>query len=489
MKRINCFIPYGDSANTERTIAILTESPLVNQVYLLSKDPQATPISSCELIYTENIWSNHTIREISKRANKDYCLIYTKTDTLELGQYALERLTALADDTQSGLLYSDFYEKKNNSLSKHPNIDYQKGSLRDDFEFGSILFYRANILQIATSFMRDEYNYAGLYDLRLNISAISTITHINEYLYTVIENDTRRSGEKIFDYVNPKNRAVQIEMEKACTDYLKKIGGYLSPSFKTIQFEDQSFQTEASVIIPVRNRARTIEDAIRSVLKQETNFPFNLIIIDNHSTDGTSEKIRALASADSRIIHLQPERNDLGIGGCWNVGIHHPACGKFAVQLDSDDVYSDNYSLNKIVKAFYEQQCAMVVGSYRMTDFQMNAIPPGTIDHKEWTPDNGRNNALRINGLGAPRAFYTPLLRKLNLPNTSYGEDYALGLRISREYQIGRIYDVVYLCRRWEDNSDASLDICKMNEHNLYKDKIRTWELEARINMDKHETE
>ena len=289
------------------------------------------------------------------------------------------------------------------------------------------------------------------------------------------------SGEKMFDYVDPKNRSVQIEMEAACTDHLKMIGGYLPPHFKPVRFDEQTFQTEASVIIPVRNRVRTIEDAIRSVLRQEASFPFNLIIIDNHSTDGTSERIQTIAATDPRIIHIQPERDDLGIGGCWNIGIHHPACGKFAIQLDSDDVYSDEHTLRKIVEAFYEQRCAMVVGTYRMTDFDMRTIPPGIIDHKEWTPENGHNNALRINGLGAPRAFYTPLLRKLNLPNTSYGEDYALGLRISREYPIGRIYDVLYLCRRWEGNSDAALDVAAVNAHNLYKDRLRTWELQARI--------
>ena len=394
--------------------------------------------------------------------------------------YALERFVAIADDTRSGMVYSDYYEKKEGKLNPHPVIDYQKGSLRDDFNFGSLLLYRSSTLQNAIASMDTEYTFAGLYDLRLKVSQNAPLTHINEYLYTEVENDLRKSGEKMFDYVDPKNRSVQIEMEAACTDHLKMIGGYLPPHFKPVRFDEQTFQTEASVIIPVRNRVRTIEDAIRSVLRQEASFPFNLIIIDNHSTDGTSERIQTIAATDPRIIHIQPERDDLGIGGCWNIGIHHSACGKFAIQLDSDDVY-----LRKIVEAFYEQRCAMVVGTYRMTDFDMRTIPPGIIDHKEWTPENGRNNALRINGLGAPRAFYTPLLRKLNLPNTSYGEDYALGLRISREYPIGRIYDVLYLCRRWEDNSDASLDVVKMNNHNIYKDKIRTWELEARLNMER----
>ena len=308
---------------------------------------------------------------------------------------------------------------------------------------------------------------------------------MSEFLYTEVEHDLRKSGEKQFDYVDPRNRAVQVEMEAACTAHLKRIGAYLAPVFEPIAFSEEAFEVEASVIIPVRNRVRTIEDAIRSVLMQQCAFPFNIIVIDNHSTDGTTERVAALAQEDKRIIHLIPERDDLGIGGCWNLGVHHPACGRFVVQLDSDDVYSDADTLRKVVEAFYEQQCAMVVGTYMMTNFQMEMIQPGIIDHKEWTPGNGRNNALRINGLGAPRAFYTPLLRQMNLPNTSYGEDYALGLRMSRHYQIGRIYDVLYLCRRWEDNSDASLDVVKMNQHNLYKDKIRTWELEARINRNK----
>ncbi len=330
-----------------------------------------------------------------------------------------------------------------------------------------------------------DYQYAGLYDLRLRVSEKAELVHINEYLYAEVELDTRKSGEKQFDYVNPRNRAVQIEMERVCTAYLKRIGGYLSPNFETINFNSGSiFSVEATVIIPVRNRIRTIEDAIRSVLSQQTNFSYNLIIVDNHSTDGTTEMITKYAE-DKRVIHVIPERTDLGIGGCWNVGVHHAQCGKFVVQLDSDDVYSGTETLQKIVDAFYEQNCAMVVGTYRMTNFQMEEIPPGIIDHREWTPENGRNNALRINGLGAPRAFYTPVLRKINLPNTSYGEDYALGLRISRIWQIGRIYDVLYLCRRWEDNSDAALDIVKMNNHNTYKDRIRTWELQARIALNK----
>ena len=332
--------------------------------------------------------------------------------------------------------------------------------------------------------MDSSYEFAGMYDLRLKASQAGSLVHINEYLYSEIENDSRKSGEKIFDYVDPKNRGVQIEMEAACTEHLKRVGGYLEPKFTHIEFNEANFEFEASVIIPVYNRAKTVEDAVKSVLSQKTKFKFNLIIIDNHSTDGTTEIINKYSS-DERLVHLIPERKDLGIGGCWNYGVHSEKCGKFAIQLDSDDIYSDENTVQKIVDAFYEQNCAMVVGTYMMTNFNMEMIAPGIIDHKEWTPENGRNNALRINGLGAPRAFYTPVLRDIKVPNTSYGEDYALGLRFSRNFQIGRIYDVLYHCRRWDGNSDASLDIVKMNGHNTYKDRIRTWELEARIALKK----
>lgn len=482
MTRINCFIPYGEYETTRQTVAELSESPSVDTIYLITNDPKAKAIYPAYMLRSDELWSTQTIHQIADYSQTDFSLIYTRTNKLQPGLFALERFASVADDTRAGLVYADYHVKKQNSRSPHPVIDYQKGSLRDDFDFGPVLLYRSAALKEAASAMRDDYHFAGLYDLRLRVSQKNPIVHISEYLYTEKEDSVQTSGECLFDYVDPKNRAVQIEMESACTAHLKEIGGYLAPQFKEIDFNEKTFTTEASVIIPVRNRTRTIEDAIRSVLCQQTSFPFNLIVIDNHSTDGTTGKIQSF-SEDQRLIHLQPERDDLGIGGCWNLGIHHPACGKFAIQLDSDDVYSDPFTLQKIVNAFYEQQCAMIVGTYMMTDFDMQMIPPGIINHQEWTPENGRNNALRINGLGAPRAFYTPILRTLNLPNTSYGEDYALGLRISREYQIGRIYEILYLCRRWEDNSDASPDLQKMNIYNMYKDRIRTWELEARIQL------
>lgn len=379
--------------------------------------------------------------------------------------------------------HSDYFENKEEKLSSHPLIDYQEGSLRDDFNFGSLILYRASAFKDACKRMKQDYKFAGLYDLRLKVSQKHRLVHIPELLYAEVEPDIRKSGEKQFDYVDPRNRAVQIEMEHACTDHLKKVKAWLKPSFKKISFEKDSFEYEASVIIPVKNRSKTIGDAISSVLIQEAKFRFNLIVIDNYSSDGTTDIIRSYASKDERVIHIIPERKDLGIGGCWNEGIMHEKCGKFAIQLDSDDLYIDKNVVSRIVSEFYSQQCAMVVGSYKMVNFKLEDIPPGLIDHKEWTPENGRNNALRINGLGAPRAFYTPVLRKILVPNVSYGEDYAVGLAISRHYRIGRIYEPLYLCRRWDENSDAALDINKLNALNLYKDRIRTIELLARKKM------
>lgn len=480
MEMINCFIPFLSLPQTEQAVKALRQCDRVKNIYLLATEKVPGAVEGCEILMIDSPASTATIRTIALHADTAYTLLYTKYTVFEPGQFAFERLSAIAGDTDAGMLYADRYQVKDGHCRPAPVIDYQRGSLRDDFDFGSLLFFRSSVLKLAVRAMDADYRFAGLYDLRLRVSELSELVHVNEYLYTEAEPDTRKSGEKLFDYVDPKNRGVQVEMEAVCTAYLKRVGGYLAPDFEPIALDAGGFGQEASVIIPVRNRIRTIEDAIRSVLAQKTTFRFNLIIVDNHSTDGTSEAIEKYTS-DARVIHLLPERSDLGIGGCWNMGVHHPACGKFAVQLDSDDMYSGPDTLQKIVDAFYEQNCAMVVGTYRMTDFNLNEIPPGIIDHREWTPENGRNNALRINGLGAPRAFYTPVLREINLPNTSYGEDYAVGLRISRTWRIGRIYDVLYLCRRWEDNSDAALDIVKMNAHNTYKDRLRTWELQARI--------
>jgi hypothetical protein len=468
------------------TISELVSGPLVNQVYLLgAQSPDLMP-EGCQFIQTSGGFGTETIRKIADRSGEtNFSLLITQESKISFGMLALERFVAVSSDTGSGWVFSDYFDQLEDKLSPHPVIDYQPGSLRDDFEFGPVIFLRNEALKAAVDGNPDSYEYSGLYQLRLKISQEILPFRIPEFLYRVELMDTRESGKKMFDYVDPKNRAVQVEMEKVATTHLKEIGGYLSPEFDPISFDEDNFAVEASVIIPVLNRERTVTDAIESVMTQVTSFDFNLILVDNHSTDSTTALVGKLADQYDKLIHVIPQRFDLGIGGCWNVGIHHPQCGKFAIQLDSDDLYSGPNTLQQMVDAFYEQQCAMVIGSYQMTNFDLEQIPPGIVDHKEWSPSNGRNNALRINGLGAPRAFYTPVLRQINIPNVSYGEDYGVGLAISRHFQIGRIYNPVYLCRRWEENSDASLSIEAQNKHNLYKDRLRTIELRARINLNR----
>ncbi|RUT73097.1 glycosyltransferase family 2 protein [Ancylomarina longa] len=477
--KITCFIPFGTKEETEITVGELRKSSMVSKVYILG-DTIGRQINGAEILGKASLTAGKTIQQIAEKSDTPYIFIYTKTSALTLGQLAMERFYQVAEDTQSGLVYANYRAIKGGAVENLPVIDYQEGSLRDDFNFGSVLFCNAKLVKDAVKDVAINYEHAGLYALRLALAALSEFMRIPEVLYTEEELDTRKSGEKIFDYVDPKNRAVQIEMEQACTEHLKRIGAFLEPKFADVAFNEGNFKVEASVIIPVRDRAKTIADAIKSVLAQKAKVDFNLIIVDNYSTDGTTEIIEKYAKLDNRIIHIIPERKDLGIGGCWNEAVNHPACGKFAIQLDSDDLYADETTVQRVVDAFYQQNCAMVVGTYQMVNFALEEIPPGVIDHKEWTPENGRNNALRINGLGAPRAFYTPVLRKNPIPNVNYGEDYALGLAISRKYQIGRIYDPIYLCRRWDENSDASLSVEKMNAHNTYKDRIRTIELKAR---------
>ncbi len=476
--KVTFIINYADKEELTETISNILETKSVSKIILVA--PKHLTINNVELLISENgLYSSKTWVQASEMINTDYVVVYSKSSALKLGQYAIERMLATAEDCDAAMVYADYFEQKNGKLQAHPLIEYQVGSLRDDFNFGSLIMYKTSAIKDAVANMKQNYKFAALYDLSLKISQKHNIVHLPEILYTEIELDTRKSGEKMFDYVDPKNRSKQIEMEQACTEHLKQIGAYLKPNFKSIEFKEINFPVEASVIIPVRNRVKTIEDAIKSVLSQKTSFDYNIIIVDNHSTDGTTD-ILAKYTKDNRVIHIIPSRNDLNIGGCWNEAVMNQNCGKFSIQLDSDDLYIDNTVLQQIVDKFYEDNCAMVIGSYQMVNFKLEEIPPGLIDHKEWTVDNGRNNALRINGLGAPRAFYTPILRKYKLPNTSYGEDYAIGLRISREYQIGRIYNPLYLCRRWEDNSDASLDVIKLNANNFYKDRIRTIELLAR---------
>jgi len=413
-----------------------------------------------------------------------YCMFCLRPEPVALIHWGLERWVEILDTTGAAMAYADYFKKVGDEITEAPVIDYQEGSLRDDFNFGSALLFRVSALQEAVGRMTSDYGFAGLYDLRLKVVERGKLLHINEFLYYDEETDLRRTGEKLFDYVNPKNREVQIEMEKACTEHLKAIGAYLKPKFKSVSFGSDKYEFEASVVIPCKNRAKTIGDAIASALNQKTTFKYNVIVVDDNSTDGSVEVIKSFLK-DPKLIYIAQDKTYHAIGGNWNAALHHPSCGRFALQLDSDDMYSGPDTVQKFVDAFYEQKCAMVVGSYTITDFNLNPLPPGKIDHREWTPENGRNNALRINGLGAPRGFWTPLLRKFNFPTTKYGEDYAVGLRVSREYQIGRIYDSIYNCRRWDGNSDAALSIEADNRNNTYKDRIRTWEIAARIALNK----
>jgi hypothetical protein len=484
-KRITCFLPYGSAEDTNLTVTALEKEPLVHQIYILAPEqPEDLVLTdTVKWLQTNALFSSDTIRTLAQKSPDDFTLFYTCYAPLQPGAHALKRMCHIVQITRAAMIYSDYIELKEGQAERHPVIDYQPGSLRDDFDFGALLFFNTACIRDAVVEMNNDYQYAGLYELRLKIARQNKIIHLPEFLYTVHEAAIQLTGERQFDYVNPKNRAVQIEMEQVCTQHLKEIGAWVKPPHTNISFEQEDFQVEASVIIPVFNRKNTIGNAIESVLTQRSDFPFNLIIIDNHSNDGTTDVIRRFAERNPQIVHLIPQRDDLGIGGCWNEGVFHPQCGKFAVQLDSDDLYINSSVLQTIVDTFYQQNCAMVIGSYRMVNFKLEELPPGLIDHREWTDDNGRNNALRINGLGAPRAFYTPVIRQIGFPNTSYGEDYAVGLALSREYRIGRIYEPLYLCRRWEGNSDANLSVEKNNANNLYKDRLRTIELWARINM------
>lgn len=485
-EKIDLFLPCEYIDDAQNALSVLHEYKTVQHIhFLVSADFAAhhqVP-EGCTFVITDRLESSNTIVSIAENTDADYVMICTRHTTIGWGNNTLERFLRVADDTDAVMVYADHYKMVEGKMEKHPVIDYQSGSLRDDFDFGSLWCIKAQALaDYIAQPDREEYQFAALYDLRLYLSRVGEIFHLNEFLYSEAELDTRKSGEKQFDYVNPRNREVQIEMEKACTQHLGKVGALIDTTFyRQPDFGEQDFEYEASVIIPVFNREKTVADAVKSALGQKASFKFNVIVVNNHSTDRTGEILDELKV--DNLIQIVPERTDLGIGGCWNEAINSSFCGKFAVQLDSDDLYSSPKTLQKIVDAFYKQKAAMIIGSYRMCDFDLNTLPPGLIDHKEWTEENGCNNALRINGLGAPRAFFTPLVRQIQFPNTSYGEDYALGLAFSRRYRIGRIYDELYLCRRWGGNSDAAISVEKVNANNLYKDRLRTMELKARQHM------
>lgn len=477
--RIDSFVPH---ISDEQTI-VLQEAfgtcPHIAHIHRISTESAQ---AAAPFIPLERNMPTLTLKVIAESCTSQYLLLYTHAGSLNIGYRAIERMLRTATESQADWTYSHRYVTKQGETLAVPTNEYQEGSVRDDFDFGPLLLIRTEALRQFLATHPEEMQHAALYQLRLYIGRTGRMVHINEYLYTECELDTRASGEKQFDYVDPRNRQIQIEMERACTAHLKAIGAFVDyRTLQTIDTAEGDFPYEATVIIPVKNRARTIGDAIQSVLSQETDFPFNLIVVDNHSTDGTTELLSQLSTANCQLSIVQPERTDLGIGGCWDLAIRHPQCGRYAVQLDSDDLYSDPHTLQHIVDTFRRERCAMVVGSYRLCNFALETLPPGIIDHREWTEENGINNALRINGLGAPRAFYTPVIREIGFPNVSYGEDYAVGIAISRQYRIGRIYEPIYLCRRWEGNSDAALSPDRIAAHNHYKDSLRTQEIRARI--------
>lgn len=483
---IDCFLPCSGFEAVENTLRQLRGSRMIRHINLLVTQEfamdNAVP-DDCSFIVVDRLSSSSAMKSIAESVMADYAMMFLKDVSVSLGQYSIQRMARVAAETDAAMVYSDRLASGGGKVEPRPVIDWQEGSLRDDFDFGSVVMVRGSLLHGFMSVTdEDDYLYAGWYELWLYLSRHGKLFHINEILYTEEERDNRPSGEKQFDYVNPANRDVQIEMERAVTAHLKAVHALVDTSYYIEpDFNEQDFEYEASVVIPVRNREKTIRDAVDSALSQKTTFKFNVIVVDNHSTDNTTTLLEAYD--DNRLIHIIPRRTDLGIGGCWNVAVDDTRCGRFAVQLDSDDLYSSKDTLQTIVDAFYRQRAAMVIGSYRMCDFDLNTIPPGLIDHAEWTDANGCNNALRINGLGAPRAFFTPLLRQIRFPNTSYGEDYALGLAFSRMYRIGRIYTELYLCRRWGGNSDAALSVDKVNANNIYKDRLRTMELVARKKM------
>ena len=490
IKGLDCFVAYSGEEATRNIVDQLKADALVRKIYVVTSGEETCELSDCNVYHTDGRLTSESLRKVAMLSTASHILLCRFSGGIEFGYGCLKRMYDVANNVDAAIVYSDRYVQNEDALVKHPTQDCYFGSVRDDFDFGPLMLMQSSALkEFAEESKERSYKSSALYDFHLYClrrHSRASLFHISEYLYTEKSLDLRKSGEKQFDYVNPRNRDVQIEREQVCTEHLKTIGAWIDPSsIVDANLDKEAFANEASVIIPVRNRVRTIEDAVRSALSQEASFKFNVIVVDNHSTDGTTDVLSKLAAADERVVHIVPAREDLGIGGCWSLAFNDERCGRFAVQLDSDDLYSGKDTLQRIVDKFYAERCGMVIGSYRMCNFQLETLPPGIIDHREWTDDNGRNNALRINGLGAPRAFFTPLIREIGMPNTSYGEDYAVGLAFSRQYKIGRIYDELYLCRRWEGNSDAALSAEAVNRNNIYKDSLRTMEIINRCRMNK----
>lgn len=491
MSTLTTALMYEESPGATALIESLTANPALTELLLFSQQSAeptrlSTRAQTKARVFQGDLFGGAAINQLLAAVATDYLLLFLPGEQVELGQRAIERMLSAAEDSHAGLVYSDLRDDLGSSIADHPLIDHQLGSIRDTFDFGAMILISKRAADSAVrnhGRVDERLRWGGLYDLRLKLSTDSTVMRIPEPLYTRRQPDHRIGGERQFDYVDARNRDYQIEMEQVATAHLKRIGAYLTPEFQAVRRSEHDFPVRASVVIPVRNRERTIRVAVTSVLTQRASFDFNLIVADNHSTDRTTEILKEISSENKRVIHLVPSRSDLGIGGCWNEAIYSAHCGEYAVQLDSDDLYSDDDTLERIIRRFEEGPFAMVIGSYTIVDFELQEIPPGLIDHREWTRENGRNNALRINGLGAPRAFYVPVLRQFGFPNVSYGEDYAVALRISREYEIGRIYEPIYFARRWEGNSDAALPLATSNRYDAYKDRLRTIEIAARKRM------
>jgi len=489
MKPLTVVTLYNPGHLFEKTLLSLTKSALVERVVIVSQEQVPLKIPGCRILVAGPLLSHETLSLILARIRTKYLLLLSGAQQISIKPKALERILGKIESTKAGLAYSDFFDESEHGETLHPLNDYQLGSVRDDFDFGAMILFSVPAVRKALKKygVIPGVKFAGLYDLRLKVSIDHSIYHLQEPLYSAMGADKPSGNEKLFAYVDPHNEAVQKEMETVFTDYLKKTGVYLPPNFKEVEQTPASFPVEASVVIPVRNRKETIAEAVKSALSQETDFPFNVIVVDNHSTDGTTVILSDLVRQYHRLKHIIPKRTDLSIGGCWNEALRHKVCGCYAVQLDSDDLYSSHRTLQKMIDMLRQGNYAMVIGSYTLVDSRLEEIPPGLIDHREWTDENGHNNALRINGLGAPRAFHTGLMRRIGFLNVSYGEDYAAALRISRKYRIGRIYESLYLCRRWSGNTDAALSIEEANRNNAFKDKIRTIEILDRQKMNQGE--
>jgi hypothetical protein len=416
-------------------------------------------------------YSSATIQRLIETADSDVLFLSDPRVRIEPGPGMFDRMAQVIREAGAAWVYAD--------AVSCPRIDYQSGSIRDNFDFGPLIGLSVPAARRCRS--DAKWRWGGLYDLRLRLSEQYAVVRIPEPLYRAPVADQRPTGEKHFDYLDPRNRDYQLEMEAIATAHLKRIGAWIGPRLRPPPIPSEKFPVKASVIIPVRNREPTILDAVRSALVQNTDFQFNVIVVDNHSTDRTPELLRSIQ--DHRLRYIIPQRQDLGIGGCWNEAIYSVHCGRYAVQLDSDDLYIDDTVLQRIVATIEGGPYAMVIGSYITVDYTLSEIPPGLVDHREWSQSNGRNNALRVNGLGAPRGFDTSIVRRFGFPNVSYGEDYAVALRISRDYEIGRIYEPLYLCRRWEGNSDSALPAEVANRHDHYKDWLRTVEIQARVRL------